>query len=252
LASAGADEQPRPDERVFLTAEWRDVVMLNYEVDAALLASYVPCGTELDGFGGRTLISLVGFRFLRTKIFGVLPVPFHANFDEVNLRFYVRRRDASGEARRGVVFIREIVPKRAVAMIARFAYNENYICHPMRHHVNVNGGIRIRAEYEWRLGDKWMGLRAEAEGGPELPAEGGIEQFISEHYWGYTRQRDGGTIEYHVTHPQWRVWRSATADFVGDGAAMYEAKFGEVLARPDSAFVAEGSAVSVCAGRRIA
>jgi uncharacterized protein len=239
-------------ESVFLTAEWRDVVMLNYEVDAALLSTHVPCGTELDAFGGQTLISLVGFRFLGTKIFGVIPVPFHVNFDEVNLRFYVRRRDANGEVRRGVVFIREIVPKRAVALIARFAYNENYSCFPMRHRVSANGA-GIYAEYEWRTGHKWMGLRAEAGGQPESAAESSIEQFISEHYWGYSKQRDGGTVEYHVTHPQWRVWRSAKASFVGDGAMTYGARFGEALARrPDSALVAEGSAVSVFARRRIA
>lgn len=239
-------------ERVFLTAEWRDVAMLNYDVDASLLARSVPRGTDLDTFDGRTLVSLVGFRFLRTRIFGVAAVPFHANFDEVNLRFYVRRRDASGEVRRGVVFIREIVPRRAIALIAMLAYNENYSCYPMRHRVGANGAD-VRAEYEWRLGGRWIGLRADAAGEPALPSEGSLEQFISEHYWGYSRQRDGGTVEYHVTHPQWRVWRSASAGFVGDGAAMYGAAFGEVLARrPDSAFVAEGSAVSVFAGRRIA
>jgi uncharacterized protein len=225
--------------------------MLNYEVDAALLQAQVPRGTQLDSFAGRTLVSLVGFRFLHTRIFGVVRVPFHSNFEEVNLRFYVRRLDASGEVRRAVVFIREIVPKRAVAIMARLAYNENYSCHPMRHRVSA-GGAGMRAEYEWRLAGKWLALRAEAEGEPELPSEGSIEQFISEHYWGYSRQRDGGTVEYQVTHPPWRVWRSAKAEFEGDGATMYGAAFGQVLARrPDSAFLAEGSAVSVFAPRPI-
>jgi uncharacterized protein len=236
--------------RVFLTAEWRDLVMLNYRVDSSLLQALVPRGTELDAFGGRTLMSLVGFRFLRTRIFGAVPVPFHSNFDEVNLRFYVRRLDANGEVRRGVVFIREIVPRRAVALVARIAYNENYSCYSMRHHVKRDG-VGIRAEYKWRLAGKWLALRAEAEGEPALPAEGSIEQFISEHYWGYSKQRDGGTVEYQVTHPQWRVWRSTKAGFDGDGAAMYGAAFGEALGRePDSAFIADGSAVSVHAGRR--
>src|SRR5271167_3016332 len=90
-------------ERVFLSAEWRDLVMLNYEVDSQLLRSYVPRGSELDSFNGGTLVSLVGFRFLRTRIFGALPIPFHSNFDEINLRFYVRRRHPEGD-RRGVVF----------------------------------------------------------------------------------------------------------------------------------------------------
>lgn len=237
---------------MFLTAEWRDLVMLNYEVAPASLRDFVPRGTELDAFGGKTLVSLVGFRFLRTRIFGAVAIPFHSNFDEVNLRFYVRRRDESGEVRRGVVFVREIVPRGAIAVIARLAYNENYGCYPMRHHVGVDGA-GVSATYEWRLDGKWIGLRAEAAGVPTLPADRSIEQFISEHYWGYSRQRSGGTAEYQVKHPQWRVWRSSSARFEGDGAAMYGAAFGEVLERPpDSAFIADGSAVSVFAGKRIA
>jgi uncharacterized protein YqjF (DUF2071 family) len=239
-------------QRVFLAAEWRDLVMLNYEVDPRLLREYVPSGTELDSFGGRTLISLVGFRFLRTKLFGVLPVPFHANFDEVNLRFYVRRRDGGGENRRGVVFIREIVPKRAVAWLARLAYGENYVRYPMRHRVSANGA-GAAAEYEWRMRGNWARLHAEAAGEPVLPTEGSMEQFITEHYWGFSRQRNGGTVEYQVTHPQWRVWRGASGGFEGDGAALYGDAFGGVLRRaPDSAFIADGSPVVVFKGERVA
>jgi uncharacterized protein YqjF (DUF2071 family) len=267
------------DERVFLSAEWRDLVMLNYEVDPQLLSEYVPRGTELDSFGGKTYVSLVGFRFLRTKLFGVLPLPFHSNFDEVNLRFYVRRREGD-EERRGVVFIREIVPKRAVAWLARMAYGENYSRYPMRHLVSANGGVKS-AEYEWRLRGSWAKLHAEGEGDPGFPGEGSLEQFITEHYWGYSAlpgsiisraplteasgalsfrgprspslQRDGGTIEYHVTHPQWRVWQGARAGFEGDGGEIYGGAFAQMLRRsPDSAFIAEGSPVVVFKGRRIA
>jgi uncharacterized protein YqjF (DUF2071 family) len=110
--------------QVFLTAEWRDLVMLNYEVEPGLLNRYVPTGTTLDSFNGRTYLSLVGFQFCQTKLLGCLPVPFHANFDEVNLRFYVRRKEG-GEDRRGVVFIAEVVPRRAIATMARLAYGEN-------------------------------------------------------------------------------------------------------------------------------
>ena len=92
-------------DRVFLTAEWRNLAMLNYEVDAGLLLPFVPAGTELDDWNGKVFVSMVGFRFLKTKLFG-LTIPFHSNFDEVNLRFYVRRREGD-EVRRGVVFIEE-------------------------------------------------------------------------------------------------------------------------------------------------
>ncbi|MGA8013366.1 MAG: DUF2071 domain-containing protein [Candidatus Acidiferrales bacterium] len=256
-------------ERVFLTAEWRDLVMLNYEVEPRLLREYVPRGTELDSFGGKTLVSLVGFRFLRTKFFGWLPLPFHSNFDEVNLRFYVRRPAVDGD-RRGVVFIQEIVPKRAVALLARVAYGENYSRFPMRHRVTSNGTSKT-AEYEWRLHSGWARLHAEGAGEPDLshrlirqdegrttrepflPADGSIEQFITEHYWGYSTQRDGGSVEYHVTHPQWRVWKTASGGFEGDGAEIYGSALGAALQRPpDSAFIAEGSPVVVFTGRRIA
>ena len=238
-------------EQVFLSAEWRDLVMLNYEVDPALLREFVPRGTELDSFGGKTYVSLVGFRFLRTKLYGFLPLPFHSNFDEVNLRFYVRRRADDGD-RRGVVFIREIVPKRAVAWLARTAYGENYSRYPMRHRVSAEGAAKS-AEYEWRVRDAWAKLHAAGEGEPAFPLEGSLEQFITEHYWGYAGQRDGGTIEYHVTHPQWRVWQSARAGFEGDAAGIYGSAFAEALRRePDSAFIAEGSPVVVFAGKRMA
>jgi uncharacterized protein len=240
-----------PGERVFLSADWRDLVMLNYEVDPGLLARYVPQGTELDRFKGRVFVSLVGFRFLRTKLFGFVPLPFHTNFDEVNLRFYVRRREGS-EERRGVVFIREIVPRFAVAQLARLAYGENYASHPMRHAVHSNGA-GISAEYQWRVERQWCGLHAEASVTPAYAAEGSVEQFITEHDWGYSAQRDGGCVEYHVSHAPWRVWRSIAAAFEGDAESLYGAELGRILRRaPDSAFIADGSPVLVFTGRRIA
>jgi uncharacterized protein len=171
---------------VFLTAEWQDIVMLNYEVDPFRLGQYVPKGTDLDSFNGNTYMSLVGFRFYRTKIAGVIPIPFHVNFVEINLRFYVRRRIGSGE-RRGVVFLAEIVPRRAVAWIARAAYGENYFRFPMRH-FRVMEAAKTIVGYEWRAAHhRWCRLRAEVSEAPEYPAEGRLEQFITEHYGGMRR-----------------------------------------------------------------
>jgi len=243
-------KEPAPAERVFLSAEWRDLAMLNYEVDPRLLSPYVPPGTELDFFGGKTFVSLVGFRFLRTRLFEILPIPFHSNFDEVNLRFYVRRQDGA-TLRRGVVFTREIVPRRAIADLARLAYGENYTRHPMRHSIN-KGGACYSAEYEWQFERRWCRLYALAAGIPATPLEGGLEQFITEHYWGYSRKRNGVCVEYHVSHDPWLVWTAASAGFEGDGETLYGSGFGRVLARePDSAFIADGSPVQVFMGRRI-
>jgi len=237
-------------ERVFLSAEWRDLVMLNYEVEPGLLNLYVPPGTSLDSFQGKTYLSLVGFRFRRTKLLGRLPIPFHTNFDEVNLRFYVRRRDGS-EDRRGVVFISEVVSRRAIATTARLLYDENYTCLGMRHRVERDERGKSFA-YQWKIDGKWCGLSAQTVGLPIHPDEGSLEQFITEHYWGYTKRRTGGCLEYHVEHAPWQVWATLAAGFEGDGSSLYGARLATVLQRhPDSAFVADGSPVTVFRGNRI-
>jgi uncharacterized protein YqjF (DUF2071 family) len=235
--------------RVFLTAEWRWLALLNYEVDPKLLAPRVPAGTELDHFDGRTFVSLVGFRFLSTRVCGV-PVPFHRNFEEVNLRFYVRRREA-GTVKRGVVFIQELVPRRAIAAVARWVYHENYRCLPMTHQIEPLGdGLSVH--YTWRYEERTNSLGVTATGSPRSIAEGSEEQFIAEHYWGYCRQPDGSTLEYHVDHSPWRVWDTTQARFSGDAGALYGAEFGAVLNKPPvSAFLAEGSEVKVYRGRRL-
>jgi hypothetical protein len=224
--------------------------MLNYQVDPDLLRKYVPTGTELDLFNGGTIISLVGFQFLRAKVLGALAFAFHSDFDEINLRFYVKRREGN-ECRRGVAFIREIVPKRLIAQVARLAYGENYFCYPMRHRVNTNVDSRM-AEYEWEVDRKWCKLYAQGSGIPVRPQEGTFEEFITEHYWGYSARRHGRSLEYRVSHKPWRVWTSTEAGFEGDGTSTYGQRLGGVLnRRPDSAFIAEGSPVLIYMGRPI-
>ena len=224
--------------------------MLNYEVESKLLSDYVPAGTVLDSFEGRTYVSLVGFQFRQTKLFGFLPVSFHSDFEEVNLRFYVRRK-VRGEERRGVVFIAEIVPKQAVAQVARLAYGENYICLPMKHRVNTAGNLKS-AEYEWKLNRAWCRLHAQATAAPTRAKEGSFEQFITEHYWGYSAQRRGDSLEYEVSHVPWNVWMATVAGFEGDAKSLYGSAMGEILQRqPDSAFIADGSPVVVFRGRKM-
>ena len=232
---------------VFLRAEWRSLVMINYRVDRAVLDPLVPRGVELDLWEGDALVSMVGFLFLDCRVLGV-PIPFHRNFEEVNLRFYVRRK-VDGEWRRGVVFVREIVPRSAIALVARVAYNEPYIALPMRHEVPANGG---KFSYSWKLGGRWNSLGAHTRGEPAPIAAGSAVEFIFEHYWGYTRQRDGGTMEYQVEHPTWRVWQTESSSLDCDAGALYGPAFIEPLrAKPHSAFVADGSPVSVRRGGRV-
>jgi uncharacterized protein YqjF (DUF2071 family) len=236
--------------KVFLTAEWRNLAMLNYEVDAGLLLPFVPAGTELDRWNGKVFVSLVGFRFLKTKLLGFLPVPMHSNFDEVNLRFYVRRQ-RGGEVRRGVVFVREMVPRRAIALVARTFYNENYVALPMAHEIRSVGDCRLRVAYRWQSGKCWSEIDLETDGNSQLPGDGSVEQFITEHYWGYAAQ-PGGCVEYRVTHPSWRVWQVRQSAFEGDAEKFYGKEIAAALrGGPESAFLAEGSVVSVMRGRRL-
>ncbi len=224
--------------------------MLNYEVDPRWLDKYVPCGTVLDSFLGKTYASLVGFRFCRTKLFGSLSIPLHSDFDEVNLRFYVRRKEGD-ESRRGVVFVAEVVPKEAVAMMARLIYGENYVCLPMKHYICTDGAKKV-VRYQWQGKNQWCQFSAEAMGAPELPREGSLEQFITEHYWGYSSQRRGGAIEYHVSHVPWRVWVSTTAGLEGDASWLYGIELGRALqGHPSSAFIADGSPVTVFRGSKL-
>ena len=235
---------------VFLSAEWLHLVFLNYSLDAALLTPFVPRGTTLDSFDGNIYVSLVGFLFLKTKMFGKFAVPFHSAFEEANLRFYVRR-EVDGEVRRGVVFIKEIVPKPAIAFTARFFYGEKYVSLPMAHKI-ASASDATELEYRWKHRGQWSRLVASASVAPQLPAQGSLQQYITEHYWGYSRQRSGRTIEYRVLHTPWLVRTASEARFEGDVAALYGPEFASVLSKPpDSAHIAEGSGVEVLRGATI-
>ena len=230
----------------FLTAEWRYLAMLNYRVSPSLLFPLVPPGTELDLWNGAAYISIVGFKFQHTRVLG-LPIPFHVNFEEVNLRFYVRR-EVNGEVRRGVTFIRELVPRAAIAGVAKFAYNEPYIALPMRSHVRESGtsDAPVHVEYEWLRLKGWAALRLTTEGRKQPLRPDTEEHFIAQHYWGYTTQKNGSAIEYDVRHPNWNVWKAQSASLDVIGIDAFPPQFSEALSRaPDSAFLADGSAVSV-------
>src|SRR5688500_5486008 len=149
--------------RVFLTGEWRYLAMLNYRVDPVLLDPLVPRGTSLDRWQDATYVSLVGFLFRDTRVLGV-PVPLHRDFEEVNLRFYVRR-EVAGESRRAVTFIKEIVPRPAIAAVARLTYNEAYVAMPMRHSIwaqpEPDDAPRV-VRYEWRQRSGWSDVTVNA------------------------------------------------------------------------------------------
>lgn len=225
--------------------------MLNYPIAREVLEPLVPAGTGLDTYQGVAYVSLVGFLFTRTRLLGA-PVPFHQSFEEVNLRFYVRR--FSGEDwRRGVVFVKEIVPRAMVALVARAVYNENYVALPMRHSIGQgSGGAVTHVEYAWEFNGVWNRLAGAVAAPMRETAPGSLEEFIAEHYWGYAKQKDGGSMEYQVEHPRWTVAPVSDPAFEGDVTTLYAPAFGDALRqRPASAFLAAGSPVKVFRGERI-
>ena len=239
--------------RPFLSATWRYVAMLNYAVDPDLLAGLVPRGTELDTWQGRTYLSVVGFLFLDTRVRGV-PIPFHRHFEEVNLRFYVRRQAEDGW-RRAVVFVKEIVPRPAIAWVARMRYNENYVAQPMDHAIAYAAGEPGRVAsvtYRWHTAGRANRLTMAVNELPQPLLPGSEAEFIAEHYWGYARQPDGGTVEYQVVHPPWTAAPAVAAELDCDVARVYGDRFVAALrTQPTSAFLADGSAVTVSNGIRL-
>ena len=235
----------------FLSAEWRYLAMLNYRVPPEWLAPFVPAGTELDLWNGAAYVSLVGFHFRDTRLLGV-PIPFHRTFEEVNLRFYVRRI-VSGEVRRGVTFLRELVPRPAISLVARLTYNEPYRAFPMRHRIDLAAPDTTPSvvEYAWKASPAWSRIVVEPTGQPMSLRAGSEEEFITQHFWGYTRQRDGSTVEYEVRHPPWRVWHLRRSDLDNDSVAFGPPFAGALRRPPYSAYLADGSAVSLYAPTRL-
>jgi uncharacterized protein YqjF (DUF2071 family) len=238
---------------IFLTAEWRCLVVLNYAIEPRVLESYLPAGLSLDFWRGTTYVSLVAFLFQGTRLCGV-PIPFHRNFPEVNLRFYVKRPMPAGE-RRGVVFLREIAPRRAVAYVASKFYGEKYLALPMRASIEPDDRCKDfarRARFEWRRLCDAYSIETTSHALPRYPEPDSLDEFIIEHYWAYSAgtRADCSCLEYEVEHPPWLVRPADSAMFSGDAASLYGKEFARVLAGPpDSAFLADGSAVAVRRGR---
>lgn len=219
------------------------MVLANYTVDPAILKPYIPFGTELDLWKGKCYVSLVGFMFVNTRVKGI-KIPFHVNFEEVNLRFYVRHFD-DGNWKRGVVFIKEIVPRAAITFVANTLYKENYHTMPMKH-IWFEDERSLNVIYEWYFGEKWHKLSVNAS--PTLIdlIPGSEEEFITEHYWGYAKDGEMKSSEYEVTHPQWKTYPINRHSIDIDFGAIYGDEFTILNDRkPDSVMLAEGSEITV-------
>ena len=236
----------------FLTAEWRKLIMAQYVVKPKLLMPHLPQGVELDLFHPasgepRCYVSLVAFLFDKVRVKGVA-IPLHTRFEEINLRFYVRRREADGSIKRGVVFIREFVPRRAIAWVAKRLYEEPYVAIPTRSELSSDSKT-LTAKYGWKLGGRWHTLSAAGYLPPQAIAPGSEEEFLTEHYWGYTRRSDGSTSAYQVEHPRWQTYRLQSYEIAVDFESLYGPEFAFLSDRlVSSVLLAEGSAVTVRSG----
>ncbi|WP_342663477.1 DUF2071 domain-containing protein [Flavobacterium tegetincola] len=227
----------------FMKAEWNDLLFINYQIDPKLLEKYVPKGTEIDLFNGKCYISLIGFMFENVKVLGI-KIPYHVNFEEVNLRFYVKRFE-DGNWRRGVVFIKEIVPKHAITFVANTLYNEQYQTLPMRHERTVTKTSRF-FKYEWLKENYRNSISVETEK-KLMPIEENSEaEFISEHYYGYTIPPRQKTVEYEVKHPRWQQYKVIDYALTVDFELTYGKEFAFLQdLKADSCFVAKGSKISI-------
>jgi uncharacterized protein len=236
-------------KRTFLTAEWRKLAIANYSIDPDILAPYLPYKTELDYWKNKCYISLVGFRFINTKLRGI-KIPFHRNFEEINLRFYVRFKE-EGAWKRGVCFIKEIVPKPALTLIANSIYNENYVTLPTKH-IFKSDGASIQIAYSWKYENKWDTFCVGAKSMPLEIVPGSEEEFITEHYWGYTQVGKEISSQYEVQHPRWEIYPVTEYQINVRFGGLYGAAFSKLKdTLPDSIMLAEGSRISVLSSSKI-
>jgi uncharacterized protein YqjF (DUF2071 family) len=233
----------------FLTAEWRKLIIANYLIDKDVLKKYLPYKTELDLWEGDCYVSLVGFLFQNTKVLGI-KVPMHINFEEVNLRFYVKYND-NKKWKRGVVFIKELVPRPALSFIANTIYKEHYYTVPMSHSF-LNRDRKLEVEYTWKYNTIEQRLKVTASDTLTNIPEKSKMEFITEHYWGYTKINENKTFEYEVTHPRWQAYEVLDHEIIVDFELVYGKDFGFMNAlSPASIMLAEGSLITVKNKRRV-
>ena len=228
---------------IFLKANWENIIMVNYEIDPKILIQFLPKGVEIDLFNEKCYISLVGFMFKKTKLFNI-PIPWFGTFEEINLRFYVVRKE-NNEIKRGVVFINETIPYPIVAWMANKLYKEHYTVVPTKHKINHEIKIK-KVKFEWFINKKWNSIYVESSAKSSPMEQDSLEKFIYEHYYGYTKIDESKTEEYKLQHPSWKTNEVINYNIDCDFEAMYGKSFSVLnLKKPEAVFIAEGSSVAV-------
>jgi uncharacterized protein YqjF (DUF2071 family) len=229
-------------DSTFLRANWENLIMANYEIEPSTLAPYLPKGVELDFYNNKTYVSLVGFMFKNTRLFG-FPIPFFGSFEEINLRFYVKKIE-NRKTKKGVVFINETVPFKIVALLANKLYKEHYISIPTKNSIDITENKDIK--FEWKINDRWNSLAVKSDTNKYKIEQGTIEEFIFERYFGFTKLSASSTQEYKIHHPKWMTHKILNSQIDCDFRSMYGDSFSMLNNQtPDSIVLAEGSQVSV-------
>jgi uncharacterized protein YqjF (DUF2071 family) len=228
---------------IFLKANWENIIMANYEIDPEILYPFLPKGVSLDLYNGKAYVSLVGFMFKKTKLF-TIPIPWFGTFEEINLRFYVIRKEGN-QTKRGVVFINETIPYKIVAWMANKLYKEHYTVVPTKHSIDSKE-LNQQINFEWLLNKKWNSIYVNATNKSRHIKNNSFEKFIYEHYYGYTKTGINKTEEYRLQHPSWKVNEVLDYQIDCDFGAMYGKSFSSLThKKPEAVFLAEGSSVKI-------
>ncbi len=210
---------------------------ITFAADEQQLRPYLPRGAAIDTLEDSPRVSLVAFEFRRTRVCG-LAIPRHIAFPEINLRFYVRH-----DGERGVVFIRELVPRRMIATVARLLYNEPYQRVPMSCGAKSteDGGVLV-----WHRFGRGSFLTVKGAAAAVVPEAGTAANWLTDHSLGVGQRRDGTTRLYNVAHPTWALREVDDFALEVDFSALYGPQWAWLHdATPSHLSLAVGSPIAV-------
>lgn len=234
----------RSKQKLFLQAKWENLCLFTYSVPPEILSPYVPAGLEADTLNGRAFVSLVAFDFHDTKVKGI-KFPFHVNFPEINLRFYVKNK-----VRRGVVFICELVPRYFIALFANMLYNENYKTIKMKSNVVSNDEMTVI--HNLSIDGHNYSMNIKADNKPYTPSEETPEHFFKEHEWGFGKSKSGDTLVYRVEHPEWEIFPVKSYELDFNFGLVYGNKWSFLnKEKPVNIMLARGSEIKVFSPQKL-
>ena len=111
------------------------------------------------------------------------------------------------ELKRGVVFISEVVPHKIVSFLANKLYKEHYSTAKMASSILVENEIK-QIKYTWQSQSQMYSIDTSFFDKQDDIEPNSLEEFIYEHYYGFTKVSARETWEYKVNHPRWQTGNS--------------------------------------------